>query len=277
MSDNILRKKTTGEAGNGGEFGTKNHSEAPDGVIVARRAELDSWPAALPDPDLDFAVGDDGVITTLKLDGRQVAAVSNRAWVSDDTFWTDEMAAAHARDWTLAKSDEINSMVRHEIDAAVARSRAAIIAAARGAPVSQSDDDLDELIMVSSKAMADAEKTLELASASLMSRKILAAHPGATYVRPEAEFSDQVNCSMATVLDDDLNQIVVFNDFDGYEDADVRALAGEIVDLSHNLSANAGTAWWPSTPSARLPGYDDVIDLKSAAAWSPEPYRKNHN
>ena len=44
MSDNILRKKTTGEAGNGGEFGTKNHGEAdiglagPSEIFTARQS-----------------------------------------------------------------------------------------------------------------------------------------------------------------------------------------------------------------------------------------------
>lgn len=268
MSD-ILRKKNTGEAGNGGEFGTKSHDEAPDGLIRTRRQELDGWPDKLTDPELDFYVKTQGsVIVTASVDGAEMFSVDSFGpWATNATWDLDGDTQTEARDWVLAKSKEVNEHARKEIDAAVARSKAAIIAAATGAPVQQSDADLDELIRLNARAMSAAERDMELASAALMARRILQTHPNAVFARPEAEFDDQVTCSSVIVYDKELS---ILDTYSGADDGGPDQHGAEIIDLSRNLDARAGSSWWAASFDIDAPGHDCLINLRVAASWSPE-------
>lgn len=138
MTDNIIRKAHTGEAGNSGEFGTHTRTEAsitlptaskveigPYDIYVGDLEPLPEWPASLGERDLSWSYddvsGDPAV--TLKVGENWVSTYGNEGDVyttiddDGDENWTVE--ERNAIEATLLAADERGRSVvgRVEYDA----------------------------------------------------------------------------------------------------------------------------------------------------------------
>lgn len=260
----------------GGQFAATSHAEPELGLASPRRPELEGWPSTLPDPQVSFTLGDDGVITTsVEVGGEPAFEIWNPG---DDVHSTettvfvhpelehDDVAAA-AENWSTLRHNEIASDLRAEMRAATERSRARVLAKATGVPQQQTDNQLAAIIETNSHARSQSVRDVELASTALAARKILEVHPNAAYAEirtcswDNGEFVDG-----AVIKDSSYTQLHDLQD----EGDDTAPESKTIVDLLKNLEAEPHNSYWSGAFSTGSYG-DEIytIDLRRAAAWAP--------
>lgn len=269
----------------GGQFATKIKSDdVPSLGVPTRRPELAGWPESLPEPEIDVQVGEGGTISTLvKVNGEEVFDIWNPADDIHDTesddFVTDAIPGDvydDAKAWAFAKHNEIADAIREEQRAAFERSRAGILAKAMGAPVQQSDEELEKIAEASFVTLNMVHRDGELASTALIARGVLKDYPDAAYVGLRVDTADNGEfVSGLVVYNEDKASLGYYDEADLHleepEDPDTTRPRGEAF-LHHmqSLEANPLSSHWQTFSPMT---YDDfgefAIDLNKAAAWSP--------
>ncbi|ACL41951.1 hypothetical protein Achl_4000 (plasmid) [Pseudarthrobacter chlorophenolicus A6] len=269
MTDNTARQPKGIPVG--GQFAATAHAE-PALNLTPRRAELDGWPEALPEPEVDVTVGDDNAVTTtVSIEGVPVLEVWHEdddvndtdATVFESEWLEDEPLAEAAEQWARGKHSEIARELRTEMHAAVERSRARVLAKATGVKAAATDDELSALIENTSTATSKANRDLELASTALASRYILEEHPEAVTAHIQtASWDNGVFVDGATVKDEAGTELASYSDEE--------STGGGVAELLVNLSSEASNSNWADAFS--VGSYGDelyTIDLRKAASWAP--------
>jgi hypothetical protein len=260
----------------GGQFAPSAHRE-PDVNLstMARRPELDGWPESLPEPELSFRVTDEGqIITSATAPSGDYIEVWEKNDGSDGYAshalgeWdgADDDDIEQAEEWLTGRHVGIVAAVRAEEKAAVERARARIMGQATGIAAPATDEELAAVIEHNGTAARQALRDVELASAGLAARKILAAHPTADTAEIQTDSWDNGEfVSGAIVRDSGYNRLKEY-----FEDDDNSDGAKEVVGLLKNLDAEPHNSHWAGAFSTGSYGENlYTIDLKKAAAWSP--------
>jgi hypothetical protein len=265
----------------GGQFAAQLKSD--DVVSLGtptRRPELNGWPESLPEPEVTFHYGDDGVITTnVAINGETAFEVWNpgddvhsvETTVFDMSELEDDDISDAAENWAKGKHEQIADDLRAEMFAAVQRSRAGIMAKATGVPVPQSDEDLEQLVSASFVTYNAVQRDGELASTALLARGVLKEHPDAHaigLVVSTADDSDYV--SGAVVYNENREQIGYYDEEDTYNTEEDRPDRPFLQHLA-SLAPASDNAWWTQFNVRPVRDREDLytIDLKQAAAWTP--------
>lgn len=261
----------------GGQFAPTNHAETTISLTGQQRPELDGWPKELSDPDVNFAIDENGGITTIvTLDDESHMNIwtdnESTGRTSADTFgdrWSEvgNDVNNQAEEWASAKHEEIEREVRSEMLAAANRARAGILAKATGNPGYASDDQLFELIHANQSSREDDER--ELACVALASRKILEDHPEATQAQLTMGYYDETERFDGVIVQKADRSVVATYPNDD-DDADevydlVRGLTDRGNDSSWSHLSRGGEAFSAST----RPEDAYIINLRKAAAWAP--------
>ncbi|MET4144182.1 hypothetical protein [Arthrobacter sp. UYCo732] len=260
----------------GGQFAASTHGEPGVSLSEASRPELDGWPEALYPPNVRFHVSDEGRMITETTD---ISGDFIQVWEKSDGSgaydghalgeWdgADDDDIEQAQSWLTGRHKVIAAAVRAEETAAVERARARILAIATGEAKPATDEELSTTIDSYGDAARQALRHVELASAGLAARKILAAHPDAVYAEIQTDSWDNGEFVAGAIVKDagyDTLQ-TYFADDDEATDA-----TREVVGLLKNLDAQPQNAHWSGAFSTGSYGEDlYMIDLQKAAAWSP--------
>ncbi|GAA4034584.1 hypothetical protein GCM10023063_18370 [Arthrobacter methylotrophus] len=260
----------------GGQFAPSAHGEPEMSLTTpARRPELDGWPEDLPEPELGFHVTDEGqILSSATLPNGDFIEVWEKSNGSDGydghTFgeWdgADDENLEQAEQWLTGRHIGIVAAVRAEEKAAVERARARIMANATGIASAATDEELASTIEHNGSAARQALRDVELASAGLAARKILADHPTADTAEITTDSWDNGEfVSGAIVRDSGYNRLTEY-----FEDDDNSNGAKEVVGLLKNLDAEPHNSHWAGAFSTGSYGENlYTIDLKKAAAWTP--------
>lgn len=260
----------------GGQFAPSAHGE-PDVDLVkpARRPELDGWPEDLPEPELDFRVTDEGqILTSATLPNGDFLEVWDRNDGSDGYAshalgeWdgADDDDIEQAEEWLTGRHIGIAQQVRAEEKAAVERARARIMGQATGIATPATDEELAAVVEHNGAAARQALRDMELASAGLAARKILAAYPTAETAEIRTDSWDNGEfVAGAIVRDSGYNRLKEY-----FEDDDNLDSTKEVVGLLKNLDSDPHNSHWAGAFSTGSYGENlYTIDLAKAAAWSP--------
>lgn len=280
MTENASRQPKGIPAG--GQFAATAHAET-DLTLTPRRPELAGWPESMPEPEVTFHFGDDGVITTnVEINGEpafevwnpgdDVHSIETTQFDHPDLADNDNFEAAES--WAKAKHEQIADDLRAEMHAAVERSRARVLTIATGKAPQLSDDELGNLVGLNQTAAYNGKRDAELAATAVIARGILKDHPEASHIGLMADSGDSEEfVSGAVVYNADHERIDFYNGDEQYvTDADEgESYHGEgFAELLGGLTANPATAWWADY---NMPGTDPddayTIDLKKAASWTP--------
>lgn len=259
----------------GGQFAASTHEEPRVTLTPARRPELAGWPEALQDPNVSFHVSDEGKVVTETTD---FSGDFIQVWEKNDGSggydghalgeWdgADDDDLAKAQAWLTERHKVIVAAVRVEENAAVERARARILAAATGETKPATDDELAATIDRNGTAARLALRDVELASAGLAARKILAAHPDAAFAEIQTDSWDNGEFVAGAIVKDSGHDTLQ----EYFEDDEGSEATKEIVGLLKNLDAQPQNAHWSGEFSTGSYGEDlYTIDLQKAAAWSP--------
>jgi hypothetical protein len=263
----------------GGQFAPSAHGE-PDVTLAppGRRPELDGWPESLPEPELSFHVTDEGrIITTATAPSGDSIEVWDKDNGSDgyeshalgEWDGADDDDIEQAEEWLTGRHAGIAAQVREEEKAAVERARARILGQATGIATPATDDELAAVIEHNGTAARQALRDMELASAGLAARKILARHPEAAYAEIKTDtWENGEHVAGVDVVDAGYKDLASYyeDDEDSVDPEDTNA----VVQLFRNLDPVPQNAHWSGEFSTGKYGEDlYTIDLKKAAAWSP--------
>lgn len=261
----------------GGQFAPTAHAE-PALNLTPRRPELDGWPEALPEPEVSFNIDDAGVVTTtVNIEGKPAFEVWNpRDDVHDienesfENEWLeDETVHQAAQEWAHKKHDEIAWPIRREMRAAAARVRAQVLGAATGVRPAATDEQLVELVELNAATARQASKDIELASAALAARKILAAHPTAAVGDIRVDSWDNGDFISGIVVRDE-DGTVLREYGEAHQDEVGAEVNSEVYNLLKNLDSNASESHWAGAFATGSYGEElYTIDLREAAAWTP--------
>lgn len=277
MTENIARQPQGIPAG--GQFAATAHSESDVSLSApARRPELEGWPESLPEPEVSFHLGDDGVITTnVGVNGETAFEVWNPG---DDVHstettcfemgWADEDVDA-AEGWAKSKHQAMADELHAEMHSAVERSRARVLAKATGKSPQLSDDELGALVGMNQAASYPARRDAEFAATAIIARGVLKDHPDASHIGLRIDSADNGDfVSGAVVYNADYKALGSYDaDAQYLEDSEDYRGAG-FSEHFGSLEATPENAWWSEY---KMPGFDpdDVytINLRKAAAWTP--------
>lgn len=279
MTENISRQPKGVSVG--GQFAATAHAE-PDLSLTPRRPELDGWPESLPEPEVSFNLGDDGVITTnIDVNGEAAFEVWNPG---DDVHstettvfengWSEEDTDA-AEEWAKGKHQKIADTLHTEMHGAVERARARVLAEATGTAPQLSDDELGNLVGLNQAASYAARRDAEFAATAIIARGVLKDHPDASHIGLRIDSADNGEfVSGAVVYNADYKALGSYDAEAQYlEDGEDYRGAG-FAEHFGSLEATPENAWWSEY---KMPGIDpdDVytINLRKAAAWTPEAGR----
>lgn len=255
-----------------------------DNVTLApapRRAELDGWPESVPEPEVTVDVGEGGTITTtVNVNGEPAFEVWNPA---DDIYDTESEAFVNgnipddvfdeAQAWAHGKHNEMSGPLRDEQKAAFDRAKAAILAKATGvAPAPASDEDLYEVINEGYTVANAARRDAEYATASILSRGILAEHPDAHAIGLYVSTADNGEyISGATVYNEAREQIGEYDEEDIHPAKDSGRPDRPFLENLGSLNPIAENAHWSAFNVTPVRDREDfyTIDLKKAASWAP--------
>jgi hypothetical protein len=260
----------------GGQFAPSAHGEPDvDLTTPARRPELEGWPADLPEPGLSFRVTEEGQIITSaetpsgdfievwdKNDGS--GGYNSHALGEWDGADDDDIEQAEA--WLTGRHIRIAAQVRAEEKDAVERARARIMSHATGITAPATDEELAATIELNGTAARQALRDVELASAGLAARKILAAYPSAETAEIRTDSWDNGEfVAGAIVRDAGYNRLKEY-----FEDDDNLETTKEVTDLLKNLDSDPHNSHWAGAFSTGSYGENlYTIDLAKAAAWTP--------
>lgn len=263
----------------GGQFAASTHGE-PDLSLTtpARRPEMKGWPEGLPEPELSFRVTDEGQIIT---SAESPSGDFIEVWEKNDGSggydshalgeWdgADDDDIEQAEEWLTGRHKGIVEQVRAEEKAAVERARARILGQATGLAAPVTDEELAATIDDNGTAARQALRDVELASAGLAARKIIAAYPSAAFAEIQTDNWDNGDfVAGAVVKDADHKRLHSY--FEEMEDSYWYEANKEIVGLLKNLDSEPANSHWAGAFSTGSYGEDlYTIDLKRAAAWTP--------
>lgn len=263
----------------GGQFAASTHGEPDLSLTTVRRPEMDGWPESMPEPELSFRVTDEGkIITTAEVPTGDFIEV----WAKDDGSdgydnhafgeWdgADDDDIEQAEEWLTGRHIGIAGAVRAEEQAAVERARARIMGQATGLATPVTDDELAATIEYNAAAARQGLRDMELASAGLAARKILAAHPEAVHAEIRTDSWDNGEFVAGAIVRD-AGGVRLAEYFEDSDDAEADAEAHkEVVGLLKNLDSEPANSHWAGAFSTGSYGEDlYTIDLKQAAAWTP--------
>lgn len=262
----------------GGQFAPSAHSEPElDLAKPARRPEMEGWPESLPEPELSFRVTDEGqIVTSAEVPSGDFIEVWDKNDGSDgyDSHALGEWDGAddddieQAEEWLTGRHIGIVAQVRAEEKAAVERARARIMGQATGIAKPVTDDELAATIAYNAAASRQGLRDMELASAGLAARKILADHPDAVHAEIRTDSWDNGEfVAGAIVRDADGNRLAEYFE-DGDNEAEVEAHK-EVVGLLKNLDAEPQNAHWSEFATGSYGEDAYTIDIPKAAAWTP--------
>jgi hypothetical protein len=280
MTENASRQPKGIPAG--GQFAATAHAET-DLNLTPRRAELNGWPESLPEPEVSFHFGDDGVITTnIDINGEPVFEVWNPG---DDVHSIETTQFEHpaladsdfdaAEDWAKDKHEQMASELRAEMHAAVERSRARVLTVATGKAPQLTDDELGTLVGLNQTAAYNGKRDAELAATAVIARGVLKDHPDASHIGLRIDAGDTSEFVSGAVVYNTDHEVLGSYDADaqyltGPDDEDESYRGEGFVEHLGGLTASPDTAWWTAY---NMPGTqpDDffTIELKKAAAWTP--------
>jgi hypothetical protein len=260
----------------GGQFAPSAHGEPGLSLTApARRPELDGWPAHLADPKVSFVVTDEGKIITSVTDP---SGDFIEVWEKDDGSdgydghalgeWdgADDDDIDQAQEWLTSRHIGIAAQVRTEEKAAVERARARILGQATGIARPVTEEELAAVVEHNGAAARQALRDMELASAGLAARKILAAYPTAETAEIRTDSWDNGEfVAGAIVRDSGYNRLKEY-----FEDDDNLEATKDVVGLLKNLDSDPHNSHWAGAFSTGSYGENlYTIDLAKAAAWTP--------
>ena len=260
----------------GGQFAPSAHGEPGVSLTVpGRRPELEGWPESLPEPELNFHVNDEGQITTTAI---VPSGDSIEVWSKDDGSdghdghalgeWdgADDDDIGQAQNWLTGRHIGITEQIRTEEKAAVERARARILGRATGIAAPAMDEELAATVEHNATAARQAFRDVELASAGLAARKILAHHPDAAFAEIKKDSWDNgVFVAGAVVKDTGSSALHEY-----FEDEDDSEAGKEVIGFLNNLDPEPHNSHWAGEFSTGSYGEDIyTIDLHKAAAWTP--------
>lgn len=263
----------------GGQFATKIKSDnVPSLGAPVRRAELEGWPESLPEPEVNFTLGDDGgIATTVSIEGECII----EAWHDDDdvhdtdstvfesTWLEDQDTVEAAEQWARGRHSEIARELRTEMQAVAERARARVLAKATGKRNEVTTAELNDFRDKSLLAANQANEDLELSSVALSARAILEDHPTAAFADLQTGSWDNGDFVCGAIIrDSEGNQLYEYVETDGATDQQEND--NYVVDTLRTLDANAEQSHWAGAFSAGSYG-DELytIDVRKAAAWAP--------
>lgn len=252
---------------------------------AARRPELDGWPESLPEPEVTVSFSNgSGVTTSVSINGEPVFEVRNPADDIEDTendsfvsdYTSDESVHEAAEAWARNKHNEIADAVRAEAAAAFKRSQAGILAKATGqTPEPATDEQLLEAIEEGYTVANAARRDAEYATASIISRGVLAEYPEAHSISLSTSHADNGEyVSGAVVYNEAREQIGHYGDDEVYpakgEERPGREFLSRLNDLEP-VPENSSWAAFNVRPEAGFYDLEDAytIDVRRAAAWAP--------
>ncbi|MET4144180.1 hypothetical protein [Arthrobacter sp. UYCo732] len=276
MTDNTARQPKGVPVG--GQFAATAHAE-PALSLTPRRPELNGWPESLPEPEVDYSVGENNVITTtVSIEGEPVFEVWNPADdvhdIENESFeneWLkDEDIHEAAQKWAHATHDTIAWPLRQEMTDAADRARARVLAAATGQAPQLSDEDLGKLVGLNQAAAYRARRDTELASVAVIARSILKDRPDAHHIGLQVDSADNGEfVSGAIIYDADGNYISSLSSYDSFLEDDEKYAGEDNASLFSGLEAEPDRAHWADL---NIPIQEDddrfTIDLQKAAAWT---------
>ena len=267
----------------GGQFAATAHAE-PALNLTPRRPELNGWPESLPEPEVTFHFGDDGVITTnVGINGETAFEVWNpgddvhsvETTVFEMSELKDNDIADAAESWAKAKHEQIADDLRAEMHAAVERSRARVLTAATGTAPQLSDDELGTLLGLNQTAAYNGKRDAELAATAVIARGVLKDHPEASHIGLRVDAGDTSEFVSGAVVYNADHEAIGYYDGDaqyvtGPDDEDESYRGAGFVEHLGGLTASPDDAWWTAY-NLPVSQPDDffTIDLKQAAAWTP--------
>lgn len=267
----------------GGQFAATEHAETTLS-LTPRRPEVDGWPESLPEPEVSFHFGDDGVITTnVDINGETAFEVWNPGddvhSVETTVFQMPELQdddiAEAAETWAKNKHEQIADDLRSEMHAAVERSRARVLAKATGTAPQLSDDDLGTLVGLNQTAAYNGKRDAEFAATAVIARGVLKDHPDASHIGLQIDAGDTSEFVSGAVVYNADHEVLGSYDADaqyltGPDDEDESYRGEGFVEHLGGLTASPDSAWWADY---NMPGIDPndafTIDLKKAAEWTP--------
>jgi hypothetical protein len=281
MTDNASRQPKGIPAG--GQFAATEHAETSIS-LTPRRPELNGWPESLPEPEVSFHVGDDGVITTnVEINGEPAFEVWNpgddvhsiETTQFDHPDLADNDCFEEAENWAKDKHNEIADDLRTEMHAAVERSRARVLAKATGTSPQLTDDELGALVGLNQTAAYNGKRDAEFAATAVIARGILKDHPDASHIGLRIDSGDGNEfVAGAVVYNADHEAIGSYNAdaqyLTGPDDEDESYRGAGFVEHFNGLTASPDNAWWTAY-NLPVSQPDDffTIDLAKAAAWTP--------
>lgn len=264
----------------GGQFAASTHEEPEVTLAPAHRPELAGWPEALYPPTVSFRISDEGKIITETTD---ISGDFIQVWEKNDGSggydghalgeWdgASDEDLEQAQAWLTGRHKIVVQEVRAEEEAAVARARARILSKVTGIATPATDEELAAAIENNGTAARQALRDVELASAGLTARKILAAHPEAAYAEIQTDsWENGEFVAGAVVKDAGYKPLHSYFEDDVQEGDDGYEANKEIVGLLKNLDAQPQNSHWAGAFSTGSYGEDIyTIDLHQAAAWTP--------
>lgn len=280
MTENASRQPKGIPAG--GQFAANAHAETALN-LTQRRPELNGWPESLPEPEVSFHMGDDGVITTnvgfndetafeVWNPGDDVHSIQTSPFFMKEL--QDDTVFDAAETWAKAKHEQIADALRAEMHAAVERSRARVLAEATGTAPQLTDEELGNLVGLNQTASYNSQRDAEFAATAVIARGVLKDHPDASHIGLRVDSGDSAEfVSGAVVYNADHEVLGSYNADEQFltnADEDESYRGEGFVEHLGGLPANPDTAWWTAY-NLPVTAPDDffTIDLKKAAAWTP--------
>ena len=258
----------------GGQFAPSAHGE-PDVHLGA--PEPARWPEALYPPTVSFSVDDEGKVITETTD---ISGDFIQVWEKKDGsggydghalgMWDEasDEDLEQAQNWLIERHKVIVAAVWEEEKAAVERARARIIAAATGETKPATDDELAAVVELNGTAARQALRDMELASAGLAARKILAAHPTAVHAEIRTDSWDNGEFVAGAIVRDATGNRLAEYFEEGENEAEIEAHK-EVVGLLKNLDAEPQNAHWGEFATGSYGEDAYTIDLAKASTWTP--------
>lgn len=282
MTDNTARQPKGVPVG--GQFAATAHAE-PSLNLTPRRQELDGWPESVPDPEVTFHMGDDGVITTnVDIEGQPVFEVWNPGddihSIRNESFESEWLGVENlheaAQKWAHGKHEQIAAALRTEMHDAVERSRARVLGAATGTKPALTDDELGKLVGLNQSAAYAARRDAEFAATAVVARGVLKDHPDASHIGLRIDSADNGEFVSGAVVYSADHEVLGSYDADAQyaSEAEEDYRGAGFAEHLGSLEASPENSWWSEY---NMPGIDpdDVftISLQKAASWTPAATR----